>query len=256
MRVFAIHTGIFLGAALFFVVLNGLTTPGTWWAQWPIWGFAIIWAIHAGYFLRGPFGAHFGLFAIINLGLFVIDATYSGTSWFYYPLLGWGLILLLQYYGGRRLLQAAESRANLGSGGSEPPPGHGTAAPIPTEPEVAFAAAAPSSGSGGIGATPEAPSTMPAITVDVVMRVVTVGGREVELTPKEFDLLALFAQNPGRPFSRDELLDRIWKNDYEVTDRTIDTHVLRLRKKLGEQSEAIQTVWGVGYKFQAGTPGA
>jgi DNA-binding response OmpR family regulator len=83
------------------------------------------------------------------------------------------------------------------------------------------------------------------------MRVVRVGGRPVELTPKEFDLLALFAQNPGRPFSREELLDRIWKNDYEVTDRTIDTHVQRLRKKLGEQSEAIQTVWGVGYKFQS-----
>ena len=43
----------------------------------------------------------------------------------------------------------------------------------------------------------------------------------------------------------------VWKNDYEVTDRTIDTHVQRLRKKLGDQSDAIQTVWGVGYRFQA-----
>ncbi|KAA0231979.1 winged helix family transcriptional regulator, partial [bacterium] len=64
------------------------------------------------------------------------------------------------------------------------------------------------------------------------------------------DLLALFAANPGRPFSRDELLDRVWKGDYDVTDRTIDTHVQRLRKKLGEQADAIQTVWGVGYRFR------
>ncbi|HEX6031224.1 MAG TPA: sensor domain-containing protein, partial [Tepidiformaceae bacterium] len=71
------------------------------------------------------------------------------------------------------------------------------------------------------------------LMVDVSMRRVRVNGRPVELTPKEFDLLALFAQNPGRPFARDELLDRIWRNDYEVTDRTIDTHVQRLRKKLG-----------------------
>ena len=91
--------------------------------------------------------------------------------------------------------------------------------------------------------------------VDVAMRRVRVNGSAVELTPKEFDLLALFAQNPGRPFSRDELLDRIWRDDYEVTDRTIDTHVQRLRKKLGDQSGVIQTVWGVGYRFERAEPG-
>ena len=88
------------------------------------------------------------------------------------------------------------------------------------------------------------------VTVDVVMRVVTVNEEEIELTPKEFDLIVLFVSNPGRPFSRDELLDRIWKNDYEVTDRTIDTHIQRLRKKLGPAAELIQTIWGVGYKYQ------
>jgi hypothetical protein len=88
------------------------------------------------------------------------------------------------------------------------------------------------------------------VTVDVAMRIVTVNGDEVELTPKEFDLIVLFVQNPGRPFSRDELLDRIWRNDYEVTDRTIDTHIQRLRKKMGGAAELIQTVWGVGYKYQ------
>ena len=94
------------------------------------------------------------------------------------------------------------------------------------------------------------------LMVDVAMRRVSVDGRGIELTPKEFDLLALFAQNPGRPFSRDELLDRIWRNDYEVTDRTIDTHVQRLRKKLGQQSAVIQTVWGVGYRFEDAQPQA
>jgi DNA-binding response OmpR family regulator len=94
------------------------------------------------------------------------------------------------------------------------------------------------------------------LMVDVAMRRVRVNGRPVELTPKEFDLLALFAQNPGRPFSRDDLLDRIWRDDYEVTDRTIDTHVQRLRKKLGNQSGVIQTIWGVGYRFEDGRPGS
>lgn len=89
----------------------------------------------------------------------------------------------------------------------------------------------------------------PELEVDVVARIVRVDGEEVPLTRREFDLLALFAANPERAFSREELLDRIWKNEYDVTDRTIDTHVLRLRKKLGPAAEAIQTVWGVGYRF-------
>lgn len=88
------------------------------------------------------------------------------------------------------------------------------------------------------------------VQVDVLMRRVTVNDEAIELTPKEFDLLALFVQNPARPFTRDELLDRIWKNEYDITDRTIDTHVQRLRKKLGDAAAVIQTVWGVGYKYQ------
>ncbi len=73
---------------------------------------------------------------------------------------------------------------------------------------------------------------------------------EIELTPKEFDLLILFVQNPGRAFSRDYLLERVWGDDVFVTDRTVDTHVQRLRKKLGDESDMIRTVWGVGYKLQ------
>jgi DNA-binding response OmpR family regulator len=89
------------------------------------------------------------------------------------------------------------------------------------------------------------------IAVTPAMRTATVHGTELELTPKEFDLLALFARNPGRAFSRDYLLERIWTNEYEVTDRTVDTHVQRLRKKLGDDADLIRTVWGIGYKLQA-----
>ena len=92
------------------------------------------------------------------------------------------------------------------------------------------------------------------ITVSATMRTATVHGREIELTPKEFDLLALFVKNPGRAFSRDYLLERIWSNEYEVTDRTVDTHVQRLRKKLGHEADAIRTVWGIGYKLQPVNP--
>lgn len=90
---------------------------------------------------------------------------------------------------------------------------------------------------------------LPVVEVDVVARIVRIDGKELEVTRREFDLLALFAANPGRAFSREELLDRIWKNEYDITDRTIDTHVQRLRKKLGAAAESIQTVWGVGYRF-------
>lgn len=83
------------------------------------------------------------------------------------------------------------------------------------------------------------------------MRTVAIGAAVVDVTPKEFELLTLLTAHPGRPFSREELLDRIWKDDLEVTDRTIDTHVQRLRKKLGDRADAIQTVWGIGYRYQA-----
>ncbi len=102
---------------------------------------------------------------------------------------------------------------------------------------------------------PDAPSDMieagdGTIAVSLTMRTATAHGEELELTPKEFDLLALFVQNPGRAFSRDYLLERVWGDDVYVTDRTVDTHVQRLRKKLGDEAEAIRTVWGIGYKFQ------
>jgi DNA-binding response OmpR family regulator len=74
-------------------------------------------------------------------------------------------------------------------------------------------------------------------------------GEPLHLTPKEYDLLVLFATHPGRAFSRDFLLDRIWDGDYEGFDRAVDTHIRRLRRKLGPLGDAIVTVWGVGYRF-------
>ena len=95
------------------------------------------------------------------------------------------------------------------------------------------------------------------IAVSIEMRTATIGDEELDLTPKEFDLLALFLRNPGRAFSRDYLLERVWGDDYYVTDRTVDTHVQRLRKKMGDEAESIRTVWGIGYKFQLqAQPGA
>ena len=93
------------------------------------------------------------------------------------------------------------------------------------------------------------------LTVDPVSRTVTVSTQLVDLTPKEFDLLYLLAANPGRAFSRDYLMEKVWGYDAAGFDRTVDTHVLRLRKKLGGPGENIETVWGIGYKFAPERPG-
>jgi DNA-binding response OmpR family regulator len=88
------------------------------------------------------------------------------------------------------------------------------------------------------------------LTVDGDGRTVSLDGEPIELTPKEFDLLHLLAQQPGRAYSREYLLRRIWGDEYVGFDRTVDTHVVRLRKKLGPFGKRIATVWGVGYKLQ------
>jgi len=82
---------------------------------------------------------------------------------------------------------------------------------------------------------------------------VTVDGRKIDLTPKEFELLKLFAQNPGRVFSRDYLLERIWGYDYLGDTRTVDVHIRHLRQKLGDEQDEpkyIETIRGIGYKFK------
>ena len=72
----------------------------------------------------------------------------------------------------------------------------------------------------------------------------------LDLTPTEFGLLSLLLRNPGRAFSRSYLLDTVWGEYYVTGDRSVDNTVLRLRKKLGELGEAIETVWGVGYRLR------
>jgi DNA-binding response OmpR family regulator len=102
----------------------------------------------------------------------------------------------------------------------------------------------------GATQTPTTAITIGGVSVSPEMRQATLDGEEIDLTPKEFDLLALFFEHPGRAFSREYLLDKIWGDDVFVTDRTVDTHVQRLRKKLGDQADLIRTVWGIGYKLQ------
>lgn len=87
------------------------------------------------------------------------------------------------------------------------------------------------------------------LRIDLADRVATLESAPIDLTLKEYDLLVLLASHPGRAFSRDFLLERLWGDDYEGFDRTVDTHIMRLRKKLGPIGEKVVTVWGVGYRF-------
>ena len=87
------------------------------------------------------------------------------------------------------------------------------------------------------------------LTVDGASHTATLDGKPMHLTRKEFELLTVLVANPGRAFSREFLVQRIWGDDFEGYDRAVDTHVTRLRKKLGPLGERIVTVWGVGYRF-------
>jgi two-component system, OmpR family, alkaline phosphatase synthesis response regulator PhoP len=98
----------------------------------------------------------------------------------------------------------------------------------------------------------EAPITRGRLRIDPAKREVSIGDKNIDLTPKEFELLKLFASNPGRVFPRKYLLEKIWDYSYEGYDRTIDSHINRLRAKIEENPENPQmvlTIWGVGYKF-------
>jgi DNA-binding response OmpR family regulator len=91
------------------------------------------------------------------------------------------------------------------------------------------------------------------LVVDSGARVATLDGAPMHLTRKEFELLTVLVSNPGRAFSREFLVQRIWGTDFDGFDRAVDTHVTRLRKKLGSLGDQIVTVWGVGYRFNAVT---
>jgi DNA-binding response OmpR family regulator len=97
--------------------------------------------------------------------------------------------------------------------------------------------------------TTSAPLVRGPLSIYELERVVTLDGVELELTPKEYELLLLLTSHPGRAFSREFLLQHLWGYDYDGFDRTVDAHMTRLRKKLGTVGEKIVTVWGVGYRF-------
>jgi DNA-binding response OmpR family regulator len=80
-------------------------------------------------------------------------------------------------------------------------------------------------------------------------RLATLAGVQLDVSRTEFDLLCLFLRHPGRAFSRDYILDVVWGEEYVRGDRSVDNAVLRLRKKLGTMGDAIETVWGVGYRW-------
>ena len=88
------------------------------------------------------------------------------------------------------------------------------------------------------------------IRMDKAAHLVSVGTERVELSYKEFELLAYFIENQGIALSREKILNHVWNYDYFGDARTIDTHVKKLRNKLGKSGEYIKTIWGMGYKFE------
>ena len=97
------------------------------------------------------------------------------------------------------------------------------------------------------------PIEIDGLRIDPVARRVEVGGEEVSLTVREYDLLLHLANHPGQVFSRDQLMDSVWQYSFYTDTSTVTVHIRRLRAKIeAEPSEPrwIQTVWGVGYRFQ------
>jgi DNA-binding response OmpR family regulator len=101
--------------------------------------------------------------------------------------------------------------------------------------------------------TPDSPAPIVrgSLSITPAQRLVRLGGQEIDLTPKEYELLVLLTSHPGWVFKREVLLQQVWGDSYDGFDRTIDNHVTRLRKKLGAFGEKIETAWGVGYRFKA-----
>ena len=88
------------------------------------------------------------------------------------------------------------------------------------------------------------------IELDIAAHEVRIDGKEITLSFKEFELLNYFVMNQGVALSREKILNNVWNYDYFGDARTIDTHVKKLRSKLGEKGEYIKTIWGMGYKFE------
>ena len=88
------------------------------------------------------------------------------------------------------------------------------------------------------------------ICIDKAAHQVTFAGKDIDLSYKEFELLAYFLENQGIALSREKILNNVWNYDYFGDARTIDTHVKKLRNKMGDKGDYIKTIWGMGYKFE------
>ena len=92
--------------------------------------------------------------------------------------------------------------------------------------------------------------TVGGIELDKAAHIVRIEGKDINLSFKEFELLTYFVENQGIALSRERILNNVWNYDYFGDARTIDTHVKKLRSKLGEKGDYIKTIWGMGYKFE------
>ena len=88
------------------------------------------------------------------------------------------------------------------------------------------------------------------IVIDKAAHMVTIDGESIDLSVKEFELLSYFVENQKIALSREKILNNVWNYDYFGDARTIDTHVKKLRSKMGEKGNYIKTIWGMGYKFE------
>ncbi len=88
------------------------------------------------------------------------------------------------------------------------------------------------------------------IVIDKAAHQVTIDGQSIDLSYKEFELLSYFMENQGIALSREKILNNVWNYDYFGDARTIDTHVKKLRSKMGPKGDLIKTIWGMGYKFE------
>lgn len=88
------------------------------------------------------------------------------------------------------------------------------------------------------------------ISINKSAHMVTIDGETIDLSYKEFELLSYFLENQGIALSREKILNNVWNYDYFGDARTIDTHVKKLRSKMGEKGDLIKTIWGMGYKFE------
>lgn len=100
------------------------------------------------------------------------------------------------------------------------------------------------------GGTPRVRQSFVGLEIDESARYVILDGERLNLTPKEFELLVYLAENEGRALSRDQILNAVWDYNFYGDARTVDTHIKKIRVKLGDKGEYIQTVRGVGYRFE------